>query len=175
MSSQATDLASVIAAVELEGVRLIDALAHTTIQSAGDVGDVDINVTRVARVASRDSPPSRFRVAAALELKMTAKVLGPDPAVTLRAVFELTYRLPEGFTASDETLGRFAEINATFNAWPYWREFVQTTMARMNLPPFTLPVFRLRPPADSTKERGQSAAESKGRRGRRKHEPSRVH
>jgi len=37
----------------------------------------------------------------------------------------------------------FAETNGLYNAWPYWREFVQNTAARMSLPGLTVPVLRL--------------------------------
>jgi len=37
----------------------------------------------------------------------------------------------------------FARTNGIYNAWPYWREFVQNMIARMNLPPLVIPVFRL--------------------------------
>lgn len=33
----------------------------------------------------------------------------------------------------------FAEFNATFNAWPYWREFVQSMSGRIGLPSVVIP------------------------------------
>ena len=45
---------------------------------------------------------------------------------------------------NDEHLHAFSATNGVFNAWPYWREFVQNTTARMGLPtPVIVPVFRL--------------------------------
>jgi hypothetical protein len=35
----------------------------------------------------------------------------------------------------------FAEFNATFNAWPFWREFVQSMTARMGLPAVVVPLL----------------------------------
>lgn len=35
----------------------------------------------------------------------------------------------------------FADFNSTFNAWPYWREFVQSMTARMGLPSVIIPVL----------------------------------
>jgi preprotein translocase subunit SecB len=46
----------------------------------------------------------------------------------------------EGLTEAH--LDAFAKTNAVFNAWPYWREFVQSTTVRMGLPPLVTPVFR---------------------------------
>ena len=35
----------------------------------------------------------------------------------------------------------FSDFNATFNAWPYWREFVQSMTGRMGLPTVIIPVL----------------------------------
>ena len=54
------------------------------------------------------------------------------------------YRLNEhkGLEFTEKQFAAFAKYNGVFNAWPYWREFVQSMTARLNLPPLTLPVFR---------------------------------
>jgi hypothetical protein len=45
----------------------------------------------------------------------------------------------ERFT--DQMLQAFAEKNATFNAWPYHREMIQSLMTRMAVPVFLLPLL----------------------------------
>ena len=35
----------------------------------------------------------------------------------------------------------FAKFNATVNAWPYWREFVQSMTSRMEIPTVTVPLL----------------------------------
>lgn len=67
----------------------------------------------------------------------------PDPIITIHATFELEYSIPPGTALTSEELAAFAGTNAIFNAWPYWREFVQSTCVRMGHPPLLLPVFRL--------------------------------
>ena len=47
--------------------------------------------------------------------------------------------------ATREDLEAFCAMNGVFNAWPYAREFVQSSMARMNLPALVLPVMRYVP------------------------------
>lgn len=42
----------------------------------------------------------------------------------------------------DESLNAFLK-NAVHNAWPYWREFVQSTCARAGIPVVEIPPFRL--------------------------------
>lgn len=40
----------------------------------------------------------------------------------------------------------FAKVNGVYNAWPYLREVVQNTIARMAIPPVVLPVYRVPKP-----------------------------
>jgi hypothetical protein len=74
---------------------------------------------------------------------------GPSPrserALRIEGTFELLYSLPSNFRPKPEELGAFSRTNAMFNSWPYWREFVQSTVARMCLPPLTIPLFRVAP------------------------------
>ncbi len=68
--------------------------------------------------------------------------LTSDPAILdLRATYRLVYRLRTKPTAPDARA--FAGVNAVFNAWPYWREVVQNTSARMGLAPPTVPLLKV--------------------------------
>lgn len=59
------------------------------------------------------------------------------------ASFELVYRLDTDEDFDDESLEQFCVFNATFNAWPYFREFVQSMTQRLGITPFVLPVLRI--------------------------------
>src|SRR6266566_2163153 len=65
-----------------------------------------------------------------------------DFFIRIEARFVVSYavRSEEGLT--QDNFDAFGERNGIYNVWPYWREFVQSTTARMGLPPLTLPVFR---------------------------------
>lgn len=65
-----------------------------------------------------------------------------EPALSIDCTFILAYTASELETLSEAEVRAFAEINGVFNAWPYWREFVQNTAARMGLPRLVVPVFR---------------------------------
>jgi hypothetical protein len=66
------------------------------------------------------------------------------PAVLLDVMFELVYEPREDGAALDpEDLEHFAFVNATFNAWPYWRELAQSMTQRMGIPPVVVPVFKI--------------------------------
>lgn len=77
------------------------------------------------------------------------------PLLAITATFIAEYEMAEGFSPSSEELNAFVKANAVFNCWPYWREYVHSTAARMNLPPITMPFFRVRAPhsAHSAKQR----------------------
>jgi hypothetical protein len=70
-----------------------------------------------------------------------------DCDIVIEADFVLIYAVGtlEGIT--QKNLDVFGQINGVFNAWPYWREFVQSTTTRMGLPPLTIPAYRFAPPA----------------------------
>ena len=65
------------------------------------------------------------------------------PYLTIEATFVLTYFVDSFENLQDENLRAFAATNGIYNAWPYWREYVQSTISRMGQPPITVPVFRL--------------------------------
>lgn len=59
----------------------------------------------------------------------------------------------------------FANINAVFNAWPFFRELVHSTLGRMGLQPIALPVYRVAPttsaqPTTETKQIPQAPESS---------------
>jgi len=63
-------------------------------------------------------------------------------------VLQYEARFDEQLTLIDEPIEvasadvvAFATFNATFNAWPYWREFVQSMTSRMGLPSVVIPVL----------------------------------
>lgn len=45
--------------------------------------------------------------------------------------------------ASDECLKEFGKINCLFQVWPYWRELVQSHLAKAQIPVFALPMFKI--------------------------------
>ncbi|MDE0037649.1 MAG: preprotein translocase subunit SecB [Gammaproteobacteria bacterium] len=49
----------------------------------------------------------------------------------------------------EAALEQFAQQNASFHVWPYWREFVSNQCLRMNLPKLVLPTRQFyRPPEE---------------------------
>ena len=81
-----------------------------------------------------------------------------ETAIQLDAAFLLTYSAAdlEGLNAAN--FRSFGQCNGIYNAWPYWREFVQSTVARMGLPTLTIPVFRFAVPKRATGASKKTAA-----------------
>ncbi|CRI65314.1 conserved hypothetical protein [Thiocapsa sp. KS1] len=96
------------------------------------------------------------------EATETATNLGEDVAyVEIAATFCAQYSLdgngvPEEDEALRSALETFGRYNVGYHVWPYWREYVQNTCARMGIPPIPVPMYRLpvssAPNADRTSE-----------------------
>jgi hypothetical protein len=74
-----------------------------------------------------------------------------DVCVTLKVVFEIGYRSETEI--SDDLFTVFQRVNLPVNTWPYFREFVQSSLARAGWPTTVLPAFHLggstlEPPAE---------------------------
>ena len=149
MSKAADGLKRVIAAVEIEGVRLVEANAETKVRSPADTGSVDLLVNQKAGISERHENGTFF-VAATISARLISEEAKEEPLVSIETSFELQYRLPEGFRVDPQILTTFAETNGIYNAWPYWHEFVQSTFARMGLPPVVLPLLRAREVTEKT-------------------------
>jgi preprotein translocase subunit SecB len=70
----------------------------------------------------------------------------PDKIVmSIEASFCTSYVLKpiEEFNPAD--IEHFAKINPIYNAWAYWREFVQSMTTRMGFPPLTIPLLKIVP------------------------------
>lgn len=60
----------------------------------------------------------------------------------LTATFLLVYSLPTEASFEERCLKYFAELNGPYNAWPYWRELVQTATGRIGLSGIMVPLYR---------------------------------
>lgn len=84
----------------------------------------------------------------------------PEPVVLVECAYEVDYVLREGFTITSEHVKAFKDGNAIFNAWPYFREYLQNNLQRMGLPPLTAPFLRLQPkPKPRKREKHEREAE----------------
>ena len=66
-------------------------------------------------------------------------------AIKISCEFEASYELNNGYKPSPGEVQAFREGNAIVNCWPFFREFVQSTAVRMNLPAPPIPFLLLAP------------------------------
>jgi len=59
----------------------------------------------------------------------------------------VAYALNDGYCPTPEQIEAFKQGNAVFNCWSYFREYVQSSVARMNYPPVAIPFLRMAPKA----------------------------
>ena len=67
-----------------------------------------------------------------------------EPYVVVKAMLEASYAFKDGspdFT--DEQLKTFALHYCPFHVWGYWREFVHSSLARLEFPSLTIPLFQI--------------------------------
>ena len=145
---------------------------------------IDSSLVVPRREALKKSPwDLRFKKTVAHEFRAKANELivrvNLDARVSASAAhdslellsFSCTYLLEYSFAAfggpegheRDAFLKAFAEVNGVYNAWPYFRELLQSTAARMGLPPVVVPVYRATG-APSERKVPENTAESTQRR-----------
>jgi hypothetical protein len=139
----------VIAGVQLNDVRLKESSAKTRVRGVRDIRNAKVSTSHGTKIIGRSE--HEFIVGARMVVRVDASDTAgePDPPVSVDVTIALTYSLSDAHSVAHEVLEEFARVNGAFNAWPYWREYVQATLSRMNLPPLVLPVFRVVPTAES--------------------------
>lgn len=138
--------------VELESILLRSAQVEALADETEHLSLAEIRVDQKSRASYRIvTEPRRLKVALEFVLDLAhGQQDAQSPVLHLAAQYMLVYRLPEGSEYAEASLRWFAELNATLNAWPYWRELVHTVAARVGLGSITLPVFRAMPkPVDA--------------------------
>lgn len=144
-----TDISAIVAAVQIESIRLVESAMRTDI-SAPPKAEVEAEFGHKSAVAGKPDKDGLFLVRT--DFTFAVKEGGGQTPVSITATFELHYRLPVELKPTSSELDEFGNANAVFNAWPYWREYLQSSLVRMGLPPFTLPVFRLQARKPSKKK-----------------------
>lgn len=136
--------------VQIGGIRLVEAGGVSP--TPGSPPQADVAAQYGATVVQAPDSEGEFRVHARVRVRDATS--DAKPVFLVHATFEILYRLKPGDEVSEHELQSFAQINAVFNAWPYFREFVHMMMMRMDLPPLVIPVYRLPRPEEATKADG---------------------
>ena len=142
-------LAPLIQRVSLRDIKLAEASCRGLGRDLGGAGELDVRFNWSARAVLRAA--GEFSVFAEIEALLVPTGKADADGARIWGRFELQYVVPQDTELSEGLLEEFAKSNGVFNAWSYWREFIQSTLVRMGLPPLALPVYLYRPPVDDAK------------------------
>ncbi|CAN5895734.1 hypothetical protein BH23PLA1_BH23PLA1_24560 [soil metagenome] len=108
--------------------------------------NVKMNVGRI-EIGFPDDRETDLEFSVRVLFSLQARTKGSDadspPVVAIECGFVLIYAVPSFEELDDEGLKAFARTSGVFNAWPYWREFVQSACTRLAVPTLRVPTFRL--------------------------------
>ncbi len=136
--------APVSAQVQILGVVLTQSVIKSEREIFSEQGqyEVDIRIRRVAHSVDVENQLLLVTPEFYLAANKTTEVERLH-SLAIEASFALQYQLASLEGLTEEQFKAFAMTNGIYNAWPYWREYVQSTTSRMGLPPIVVPVFRL--------------------------------
>lgn len=131
--------------VELRSILLKNAKVESWIESWKTPKTLNITQEHRCIPTEVNEEGARFiKVLAEFRFVATAKEEAKEDAdvANLEAAFVLTYGLPSDAQFDSKCLKHFADLNGVYNAWPYWRELVQTATGRIGLAGIMVPVYR---------------------------------
>lgn len=124
---------ALIRSLRLQDIRMVSGSFHSDERSTGRKASIAAEIESTARFESVDDGFIAF-----IRLVLVAIHKGSkSPAFRIDAEFSLTYKT--GITVTQELFRPFVHLNLPVQAWPYFREFVQSATARMEWPPLALP------------------------------------
>jgi hypothetical protein len=138
----------------LVAVRLAEATLRSQSQFQREAGDdtQQLETTYQFQPVSVLLSENRLVVGISFGLTVRPEVDETAPAVTpadevfrVDCLFEADYEIRSGFVPTEEQIRAFHHGNAIFNCWPFFREFVQNSVTRMNYPPPPVPFLRMMP------------------------------
>lgn len=112
---------------------LLGAFGKLAKDGTGLVANVDFGFRLTALPEAGQDIPEQ------LVQKKTGRVI----LVYVKASFAITYSLREGPALSEEDVKAFCQVNAVHNAWPFWREFITSSLARSGLHGVPVPPFMI--------------------------------
>jgi preprotein translocase subunit SecB len=128
------EYSEILKGIQLVNISLLKLNSSIDKKNFGDKLTIDIKV----EMSYEKIAGGFFSIAA---YKIIAKSKNDEIALE----FDITYRAD--FTSVKEVTDSFFEVyknvSLPLNTWPFVRELVNSTTARMNIPPLTLPLFKV--------------------------------
>ncbi len=141
MNKQA--FARLVQAAQLQNVSLLETAAKASFPDSGSQpGELsaDFDVSAIGTIIGADDL-SMMACEVALVFKGT---VGEHPLCTVTAKYGVAYTLTPGYVEEEGAVQFFADNNALFNVWPFFREHLWSLTQKMGMPPFVLPLLHPR-------------------------------
>lgn len=133
-------------------VRLANSRIDSELPIDGE-GAIAVSFNFKSRVLTGGAPDTlRLRIDFSVIGQCETTSIGLRRIIRIDSGYEVDYSLRDGFQLTPAQAKAFKNGNAVFNVWPYFREYVQSTVERMGLPPLTAPFLRLQPKAMASNE-----------------------
>lgn len=143
--------------IEIQEIRLVEALV--SMNGVPSPATAEFSAEHKVESAERDGETLTVRLGLKLSVKSPDE--GSSEVVLFGAIYRLVYSSASMSEMPEEGVSHFANTNSVHNAWPYWREYVQSMAGRMGLPLLTLPLLKMQPPPKvETKPHSDSAQNS---------------
>lgn len=106
--------------------------------------DVDLQYRASFERINREGGFSELAVTVEFKFNVKSKIgdEAGDDVLLLDAGYLLNYWVRDCEGIDEGCYKYFSDVNGPYNAWPYWRELVQSVTGRVGLPGFVVPVFR---------------------------------
>jgi len=147
--------------VQLKDVRLVSSKCDQSPEAVSGKKTYEINHSTEVQV---DRKSGYIVVIAKFHFEAFVDSNSTQPVIIIDASFLLSYKIEYFEGLAQEGFQQFANLNGIYNAWPYWREFVQNTIARMGLPSLAIPVFRIVETTDKKTVRRKTAKKKTGKK-----------
>lgn len=90
-------------------------------------------------LVSENSDRWEYHIFYSIGLRLVEKDNEENVLFEITAVFNAKYLANKKLDL--EVIEAFSDENVGYHVWPYWREFVQSTCARLNIPSLSIPFY----------------------------------
>jgi hypothetical protein len=143
--SEFKSLSKVVARVDLENIFLLSSNVWRSLDALEfDDIDAEIGFSGILLEDRKDHFIAKVQCFAKGRAKDRTEE--EKEIISISSEYILTYSLKDRKVLAKKDLEIFCSMNSIYNAWPYWREFIQSISNRMEIPTLTLPLLKFRPP-----------------------------
>jgi len=148
-SKQRGILTSAELPIRIDDIRLVDARSHQAIEKGTLPDNSRIRVQVKVGKDEADHTPHYIARPTVVFAAWYDKQQDGEPAILVEATFQLRYEFQEAPRAAQKkALEDLITKICMLHSWPYFREFMQSQINRMGLPPILLPLMAA-PPLES--------------------------